>query len=401
MKPKEFDELIKARFDQGEFAYKPANWQKLAEQLEERPGKQRKVLLWLPLAALASTASIAASLAMIISIPGIWHRPNAHTYAHARKVPASHMVHHPAVMVAALQPAPTIVPNIVAQPATNGAAAATAPATTEASGTIPANTPPAANSSDEHIMGTFATNTDNPQKSGQDRMPQFSDVYPENYYAPPEKERLENRNVVSIAGGVNYGAISSGYTIGATGKHMINEHLYVEGEVAFVNTATTEKAFTVGGTNTAATAMPNAKLASAAKTTATLGITDNNATVNPPQEYRSSPGSPTENNYGIYYAQVEPSVGYTVMKHISVGVGADVQRLLEDTRPTDNDYVAENKVAPTYDLGVVGKTEYTLTSKLKAGIYYRQGLNNVISATNKYLDRSYFQVQLKYSILKK
>src|SRR5690242_4553005 len=75
MKPKEFDDLIRSKFDQGDFEYKPANWDKLAAQLDKKPGRLR-MLLWIPLAIMASTTSIAAALAIVISLPTFLNNNN-------------------------------------------------------------------------------------------------------------------------------------------------------------------------------------------------------------------------------------------------------------------------------------------------------------------------------------
>ena len=71
MKPKNFDELLRSKFDDNEFAYDPAQWEKVAERLDERPGK-RKSVIWLSLTAFATIGSVAASLAMVFSTSLWW-----------------------------------------------------------------------------------------------------------------------------------------------------------------------------------------------------------------------------------------------------------------------------------------------------------------------------------------
>lgn len=391
MKPKEFDELIKSKFDENEFAYNPTNWQKLVEQMDKKPGRKSRALLWLPLAALASTASIAASLAMIISMPGIWHHNKPAVYAHAHKVPVHEKTF---VQNYSVQPATTSTPIAALSSAaatkplinesknnnTVVAEAATVPQATITNQPETSPTPQPIAATDTKTSTTFNTHT-------------FADVYPDNFFVPQSNQENIQKTMVSIAGGVNYGSVSTGYAIGATGKHMLNDKLYIEGDVAFVNSSTPAIAGTSSNSASGATtpSLPTAKLSS---------TTSTEAVVNPPKEIRSTPGTPKESNYNIYYAQVAPSVGYNVLKHFSVGVGADVQRLIQDDRPENADNI-DMKEAPAYDLGVIGKTEYTLSSKIKAGIYYRQGLNNMLSATNRYIDRSYIQLQIKYTILRK
>src|SRR6185312_9451687 len=64
MKPKEFDELVRQKFDQNDFEYNPRNWDKLAEELDGR-AKKRNVIMWwwMPL------AGVAASVALAMAIP--------------------------------------------------------------------------------------------------------------------------------------------------------------------------------------------------------------------------------------------------------------------------------------------------------------------------------------------
>ena len=52
-------------------------------------------------------------------------------------------------------------------------------------------------------------------------------------------------------------------------------------------------------------------------------------------------------------------------------------------------------------MGLTGKTEYAVTKKLKAGVLYREGINNLINGGEEYLDRRYLQVQLKFRVFGK
>ena len=84
---------------------------------------------------------------------------------------------------------------------------------------------------------------------------------------------------------------------------------------------------------------------------------------------------------------------------MSVGVGPDFQQMLTDNRPTINSNVTDNvKVAPMFDIGFVGKTEYNVTKTVKAAVSYRKGVNNILTPTDKYLDRDYLQFQVRCAI---
>ena len=70
MKPKEFDELVRRKFDQNDFEYNPANWDRLAEQLDGSAKKRSIAMwLWLPL------TGMAASVAFAIGITSFFHQP--------------------------------------------------------------------------------------------------------------------------------------------------------------------------------------------------------------------------------------------------------------------------------------------------------------------------------------
>ena len=106
--------------------------------------------------------------------------------------------------------------------------------------------------------------------------------------------------------------------------------------------------------------------------------------------------------YNLSYAQVTPSIGYQLMKRMSIGVGPDFQQMLVDNRPaTDASYRGNIQVAPAFDVGFIGKSEYALTKKIKAAVYYRKGVNSIITLTDKYIDRDYVQFQVKCTIFNK
>jgi len=84
---------------------------------------------------------------------------------------------------------------------------------------------------------------------------------------------------------------------------------------------------------------------------------------------------------------------------MSIAAGPDFQQMLVDNRPaaseTDRGTI---QVAPTFDVGFVGKTEYAVTQRVKAGVSYRKGINGVISMSDKYIDRDYIQFQMRCTI---
>jgi hypothetical protein len=104
-------------------------------------------------------------------------------------------------------------------------------------------------------------------------------------------------------------------------------------------------------------------------------------------------------SYNLYYAQITPGIGYKIMKRMSVGMGPDFQKMLVDNRPATSEVDRGNlQVAPSFDVGFVGKTEYALTQRVKAAVSYRKGINGVINPSDKFIDRDYVQFQMRCTI---
>jgi hypothetical protein len=368
MKPKEFDELIRSKFDEGEFAYSPAQWGKLEERMDGKPGKRRGVI-WLSLTAFATVGSVAASLAMVFSVAAFLYQKET-----------------PVAMVQKPHADMTNVPAKPVQAYAYDVPAATPVATEEKVAAV-TNT--------KTIMPTVvvAAATPVPQATLQETVKKVTEqettnkpYYTFNTYEVPEKADVNRKVVISVAGGFNYGSSISGYSIGATGKKMLGDRLYIEGDVAIVNSNASQK-------NEYSVPVP-ARNVSTRTTSATGGTGD----VIP----ASSTGTVIQQtNNNAYYAQLTPTVGYRVYKSLSIGVGADMQKLLQDNKSADGTRTDGVKDIAPYDFGFVAKTECALSKKVKAGIYYRQGVSNALMPGNNYLDRNYVQVQFKYTILNK
>ncbi|MEI8278557.1 MAG: hypothetical protein WCG87_02270 [Bacteroidota bacterium] len=392
MRPKEFDELIRQKFDQNDFEFNPTNWEKLEAELDRKPGK-RNMMLWLPLAAITSITSVAASLAMMVTIPVFQHHKPA---AIVNVISKPSINNKPLHIVSIAKDEPIIAANF----------------STNSNNTIIADK--------QHIDKKDRTLTlhvtegpsimhksiDLPLVLNDNKM---SGIRPRNirdlYHARPNTKRSfditawdnednKPKTVISFAGGVNYGAQVNGYSVAATGKRMLGDKFYIEGDIAFVkNNATERTEYVSAGTKWNSSARTASARLSSAEPQGPDAVTGTGSGI--VTQFR-------ESNYDLYYAQVTPSIGCNIRKHFSVGVGADMQRLVLGNRPvTTSDNPATIKEIPSYDMGFVGKTECELSKKIKAGLYYRQGLNNVISPNNKYLDRSYVQVQLKFLLLRK
>lgn len=179
------------------------------------------------------------------------------------------------------------------------------------------------------------------------------------------KVKSVNRTLFSLAGGMNYGSMNAGYMAGINARQKLGKKLFVEGDLAVVNNKASES-FT----------QQQQQIATLQRT---------------PIDYKDA---------NLLYVAFNPLVGYQVTKSIALGVGADVQRLVNenDLLVNVND---EIKTVPGTDIGLTGKTEVSLTERLKAGILYREGVNNFLNSSNQFFDRRYIQVQLKFIVVGK
>ena len=460
MKEKEFDELIRQQFEQNDFEFKPANWAQLKHSLNHK-NKGGKKLLWIPLAILGTVSSIAASISMMVAIPKfLQHNSNTALVAQFTE------------------------PNSIHIQSDNNYQNETTSTPTSAQSTS-AHTINSKSTVEQHQISTYKPAATALSYSGEN----FTFSYPKTgtgnaintfktssaSHKPLQEKELQaarakhilpfrngdanwlQKTSVSIASSFSYGNAVSGYSIIASGRKMISNKFYVEGDIAFVsNTATERYGYTpvsssaksmyatgsnnstaVGdnysGSNTqnlyatvnynnahginANTNNNNSGPYMAARTTS--GNSNNNGYVVPdggtpnvvspnftmPDEHNTTPAPSSmtrEDNYNLYYAQVCPSIGFHCSKALSIGLGGDFQHLIlqgHSNITTDNSGAI--KEIPAMDMGLVGKTELAVNKKIKAGLSYRQGLNNMIAGGNRYVDRSYIQFQLKYMIFKK
>jgi hypothetical protein len=183
------------------------------------------------------------------------------------------------------------------------------------------------------------------------------------------KEARVNKTFVSLTGGMNFGSMNTGYMAGINAKQKLSKKIFLEGDLAIVgNTASQTFTKQQIPVNTAGGSLKGA-----------------------PIDYKDA---------NLIYVEVNPTVGYQLMNKVSVGVGADLQQMVNGTNTLVN-VNDETKTIPAFDFGLTGKTEIALSPKIKAGILYREGINNLINGSSNYFDRSYLQVQLKWTVLHK
>lgn len=361
MSTNEFDRLIAKKASEASYEYDANDWGKFSGQMAAARKKKRTVVF-------AYTASgIAASVAVFIL--GIMPMLSK------KDVPATQYASKPQIHSAPLSPSNNNGIN-TQSPATQQAVVYKSspvkkqqhPAfdtTIKNTPVVAYNNPPVNTPSQPVEKQTFvAPATEQPAKQ-KVQQNEYGTLMPLAYY---EKEKkTDNRGVnISVAGGVNYGTINTGYAVGAAAERKISNKLGIEVTVAYVG-------------NNASAPGQNA---------ISLFLPPN---TNP----QAKPAA--EVDLPLNYLQCAPMADYSLSKKFTLAAGADLQRLLQDHNVSVL-YNDEVKVAPIIDLGILLRTEYKISNHLKAGLSYRVGANNVFSSGTNYLDRNYMQVQLKYKL---
>lgn len=408
MKPREFDDLVRQKFDQGDFAYKPANWDRMAEQLDGR-AKKRSMFMWLWMPAVGMAASVALALGVTsmwqFSVPGTGGDAGlAHKGSWVKRAPEQRQV--------AMIPYVAANDDAAPRPATGRKASIRAakqadktPVTTVSIKLQNMLT----TSADAHGNGTAtavinaapAHKAVTPETIKKELAAHDREAFPTFRRQAHVQHKPINLSVI-VAGGVYQGHNNSGYMAGATVRKMINDRVYVEGDVAFATSDNIQRTLYMDYSGNNGGSIPGgaAPGATAAKATTGAGKISSATSDNTPIE-NTPVGVPKTRDvaYNLYYAQVTPSIGYKIMKRMSVGMGPDFQQMLVDNRPEQSAVDRGTlQVVPTFDVGFVGKTEYALTQRVKAGVSYRKGINSVISMSDKYIDRDYIQFQMRCTI---
>lgn len=432
----DFDRGLVEKFETQDFEYNPANWDRLTKKL---PASQRsrtvRRYIWLPL------SGIAAAIALLLAVPAIRNN-NGNTAGDIAAVKTAAAANTPtpdtknvtpvtdpapiantkvnntqsSVGIAGnkqtirlTQPASMIIPDVVkANPAPVQTPVQKVPDPEQPQ--APQNIQPVANSvtpsmppvahqtpekpAPEVIVPEtpairsnpeqpVATNLQEPVKmtNANDQKllvdPHFGKTI------DPDDVGLRNNDrkaaSLSVAGGYNRGNTDIGYMIGFNTRKPLGSKLYLEGDIAFAANRNSQKTVSMGS-DWYETRTPAEK----------------QALLN---ELKAA-GDEYDYVQNLYYLQVTPVLGYQAMKNLSFGAGADVQRLFgsaDKTNVVAGD--AEIKSVPSFDYGLVGKTEYRLFKNLKAGVQYRYGLTDALAPEKNYINRSYLQVQLKLGIL--
>lgn len=408
MKPGEFDDLVRQKFDQADFEYNPRNWEKLTEELDGQKKRRGGLLFWwMPVVGVAASVAMAFGLSTVIRdgsrLNGYTAQPQVAAATKHKANAAGKANVTPSAIISAQDDNAAVLPE---ENTTTAAPAVAEKNTIVAAAAKPAKAENHTESTTVavNIPGTFKSATTEFEENTKENIAKKKKtaVVSNGYYTfrEPAEPKKDPKVAIILSGGVNYSNNSNGYMVGATARRMINDKVYVESDIAFIGTNNSRRVeymdYTATNAGGSAAAMPAGY---AAKGTLT-------ASKNTDQVQKGTSTDPVgvlktaNQSYNLYYAQITPSIGYKLAKRISVGLGPDFQQMLVDNRPEINTADRGNiKVAPIFDMGFMGKTEIAVTKNVKAAVYYREGINNVITPTNKYIDRNYLQFQIKCAIL--
>jgi hypothetical protein len=411
MKPGEFDELFRQKFEQNDFAYNDRNWDALSEQLDGR-AKKRSMLLWLWMPATGMAASVALALGVTsmlrMGIPDT--KSSSASYAHTGKFQDSKTTKEQVAMIQYTSPS-TVYQHSNKQ---------TRKINKKATKQTEKNTVNSIGIKLQNVASNeYAQNSKNTNRKGIPVATLLPACAMKEVAVVPKIEKKEiaakqvmrtfkqdapaikkplNLSVI-LSGGINQGNQNSGYMAGATVRKMINDKVYIESDVAIASSANTQRTLYMSYDNPAITGANGGPGSIAAKPTSASKTTSIENGAIAPDNSPNGVLKTQDISYNLYYAQITPGIGYKIMKRMSVGMGPDFQKMLVDNRPATSEVDRGNlQVAPSFDVGFVGKTEYALTQRVKAAVSYRKGINGVINPSDKFIDRDYVQFQMRCTI---
>lgn len=387
----EFDDKLLKKFEEHEFPFDEHKWETLSHLLPKQ--KSNRKVLWLTSIGVAASLLVGALLLYKIVLhshnntelaqtPTIKHQQTQQNNHQFNNIPHNNtpiQQPQPATNIAlasknnkffhkhiALASNNTVANNPINQPIVPQSIANT----TTAIPNTPTQTAEPSTNNAAPTTGTVANATPTKQ-------PVLVSEAEIGFNPLPNKTSNNNKPNLSLAGGLNYGSLNTGYTAGLNAHQKIGRKLFIESDLAVTNNHSN-----------------NVSVISASQFSAfSNGTGASKPVTNAVQQSTAS----------FLYLQFNPSVGYNIHPKIALSFGADLQKLLNNN--SDNRTVIFNaddpKQLPNLDVGLTGKTEVSVTPRLKAGVLYREGLNNFINGSNEYFDRRYLQVQLKFRVLGK
>jgi hypothetical protein len=401
MKSGEFDDLLRQKFEQNDFEFNPKSWDKLVEQLEDRPRKRNMLIWWaMPVAGMAASVALAMGAASLVKYGMPTTAGAGSTSIAAHKTAQPKRAQRSAV-------AYTTTNEITPLQAEAQAAPMTKATKQEVQNTTEDNSNNGFNSRLQAIADNTPTiapvkEVREAAKTNDAAIAKKKPVTINDWnMANVTEEDMQKASgfSVTVSGGINYGQRNNGFSAGATVRKMINTRVYVEGDVAFTNSANVQRSTYQTYEDAPASTSAATAARSAAKITSSTSE-ELAKLMTPPPKIQVT--KQQDDLYSMQYAQVTPTIGYKIMDKFSIGAGPDFQQALADNRPAKLADNPENqRVAPLFDIGFMGKTEFALAKRVKAAVYYRKGINNVITPMNKYIDRDYLQFQIKCTVFDK
>jgi len=369
MSTNEFDRLIAKKVSQVSYEYDTSDWEKLTIQLAAARKKKRAMVLAFTYLSSGVAASVAIFLVVVApmlskkGVPTAQYASKTHTLSPALSALSANngvnikslVIQHIGNYNSSAAISHKKQAHQLLDTATNNV-----PVVADNNPTVNNSMQPA-----KKQIDTLSFEQRNKQH-GYEKPMTFIDVETENKHT--------KKINISVAGGVNYGTINTGYAVGAAVDKKLSNKFGVEVMVAYVGNS----ASAPGSAISQYPSQPPPYL--------------------PPMNGNQPKPSPIPAiTSPLNYLQFAPMADYSLSKKISLSAGADVQRLLRDHDVTIL-YNDNTKVAPLVDVGMLLRTEYVIFPRLKAGLSYRLGANNIVSPGNNYIDRNYMQVQLKYKL---
>jgi hypothetical protein len=349
----EFDELLRSRFDEGDFDVAPGQWEGMVSLLDgnQKTGKGR---FWLFFTASAMAASLAFAFAL-------FYRPSSTTTPSSMETPIVSFAKPSLGEKATLQQETKGIVYTASHPALKKERIAIdnpgVPA--KAHDNIPA---PA-------LSDNVVIPDKGPETAVTGVQPTVRPEISDDRFMNAHKAKQDVKAAFSLAGGINQGSLNTGYALGVSARTRLGSKFYLEGDLAY-------------NTN--------------GNTSISTRETDIGSSSISPQKVMVSSVS------NFSYLQFSPSVGYQLTRKLSFSLGGDIQKLIssQDREIFIGDAGREKQV-PGLDYGVTGKAEVRLSKRLTAGLLYREGINNIVRGNASYFDRRYLQVQLKFRVIGK
>jgi len=202
---------------------------------------------------------------------------------------------------------------------------------------------------------------------------QQNNVQQEIFFNQASKESTQHDHHFTVLGSVGKGSTALVYAAGINYQMQLTKRFFVDGDLAYYSSDIQNVVL-----------YRNAKLSNS--TSAGLFSSVSNTKTD------------AQLNHAVFsHIVFNPSLGFKVSKRVSLKAGLDIQKRVSGVN--DIDYAASDdmyKRLPDIDCGFTPKIGFKVNRHWKTILMYRKGINNILSNTN-YFNRDYVQCQLGYS----